>query len=466
MSTDDRSHRWRQLLSYQRVGHKTPPEPYEEAHRTDYDKDYDRIVFSSAFRRLHDKTQVFPLSTSDYTRTRLTHSIESSCVGRSLGQLAGQCLLKQGVTGVNPAHLGTIVAAACLAHDIGNPPFGHSGEDAIQQWANKRWPEAGGLPSLFKSDAEWKDVLRFEGNAQGFRILNRLQSRDQRGGLRYTVATIGAMSKYPCPSEGDGWARDKRRVSQKKFGYFQDDAELAEEAFGALGLPRRAPGVYARHPLAFLVEAADDICYAVIDLEDSVELKLIAPEEAYALLEAVAPSRKPHEPGRLERWEWEAKLSRARSRAIGGLVQKCVEVFEEAVPKMEEGEWEMSLVDVRDDVRGPLDAIKKLTREKGYQSERVLEIESAGFKTLGGLLDMFANAVMADRPNKQEKKLRQLLPLEYLQRPERRGSERDALIEALTPYQRLLCVTDYISGMTDGFAVELYQRLSGIKLPT
>ncbi len=462
--SQERSNRWRQLLSCQRVGDPRERIPADAEDRTDYDKDYDRIVFSSAFRRLHDKTQVFPLSTSDYTRTRLTHSIEASCVGRSLGQLAGHRLCRQDVK-VDPAHLGTLVAAACLAHDIGNPPFGHSGEAAIQHWADKELRRAG-AERLFTSEAERQDLLRFEGNAQGFRILTRLQSRDQEGGLRYTVATLGAMSKYPCPSTREGWERDKARVSQKKFGYFQDDAALAQQAFGALGLPEHAPGVYARHPLAFLVEAADDICYAVIDLEDSVELKLIEPGEACALLDRIARRPPSNDGRRLERWEWEARLSRARSRAIGVLIHACVDTFAAEVRRMEAGEWETSLVDVREDVHAALGAITDLTRENGYWSERVLQIESAGFKTLGGLLDMFAWAVVTDAPDKEQKKLRQLLPLEYLQRPPRPESDRKAAIAALSPYQRLLCVTDYVSGMTDGFAVELYQRLSGIKLPT
>jgi dGTPase len=462
--SNERSNRWRKLLSCKRVGDSREPTLPKPGERTDYDKDYDRIVFSSAFRRLHDKTQVFPLSTSDYTRTRLTHSIEASCVGRSLGQLAGHRLCKQEVA-VDPAHLGTIVAAACLAHDIGNPPFGHSGEAAIQHWA-RRELQGVGADNLFDNEAQRQDVLRFEGNAQGFRILNRLQSRDQVGGLRYTVATLGAMSKYPCPSSSEGWERDRGRVSQKKFGYFQDDAALAQEVFGALELPERAPGIYARHPLAFLVESADDICYAVIDLEDSVELKLIEARDACELLDRIARRSPSNDGRRLERWEWEARLSRARSQAIGVLIGACVDVFDDEVVKMEAGEWETSLVDVRDHVRESLEAITELTREKGYWSERVLQIESAGFRTLGGLLDMFVWAVVTDTPDKEQRKLRQLLPLEYLQHPRHAEPKRDEAIARLTPYQRLLCVTDYVSGMTDGFAVELYQRLSGIKLPT
>lgn len=506
-----RTERWRQLLSPHRVGsplkegavekEKAAP-PRDERlipdERTQYEQDYDRIVFSSEFRCLHDKTQVFPLSSSDYTRTRLTHSIEASCVGRSLGQLAGRHLvLKQGVE-VEPSHLGTIVAAACLAHDIGNPPFGHSGEAAIQHWVEQRMaaPEVGhGSPfasatewkhwveqrlvapearrgSPFASAAEWKDLQSFEGNAQGLRILTRLQSRERWGGLRYTAATLGAMSKYPRPSVlPAGRTPVKGRVSEKKFGYFQDDKKLAVEAYQVLGLKEREPGVFSRHPLAFLVEAADDICYAVIDLEDSAKLGLIPMEEACKLLEGVLPSP-PKVDARQPPAHLETRMAQARARAIGLLISACVKVFLDHAEEMEEGTWETPLVSADSDVREQLDSIKNITRRKGYESERVLQIESAGFKTLGGLLDMFASAVVTDSPNREERKLRQLLPMESFQRPEfaeldaHKPPGRDAAIERLSKYQRLLCVTDYISGMTDGFAVELFQRLSGIKLPT
>lgn len=467
----ERTERWRQLLSAHRVGdppHRAPLDSRDE--RTEFDKDYDRIVFSSAFRSLHDKTQVFPLSTSDYTRTRLTHSIEASCVGRSLGQLAGRSLNAQGVE-VEPARLGTIVAAACLAHDIGNPPFGHSGEAAIQHWVERNFPrfepvEKPDARHPFALEGEWRDLASFEGNAQGFRILNRLQSRNRDGGLRYTVATVGAMSKYPTPSVlPDRRERTKRGpISEKKFGFFQDDAQLAREVFGKLGLVEREPYVFSRHPLAFLVEAADDICYAIIDLEDSGKLGLIPLETVCALMEDVAAMQPNFRPLR-DKVDWESRLGRARAGAVFALIQECVMAFAEHIRAMEAGRFEQSLVSARPEASQKLEAITDITREKGYWSERVLQIEAAGFRTLGGLLDMFVPAVLADTPDREQKKLRQLLPLEFFQRPGPYEEDRDEAIRRLSPYQRLLCVTDYVSGMTDGFAVELYQRLSGIKLP-
>jgi dGTPase len=305
----------------------------------------------------------------------------------------------------------------------------------------------------------------FEGNAQGFRILNRLQSRNRDGGLRYTVATVGAMSKYPRPSVLPGRRdKDKGRISEKKFGFFQDDLVLAREVYRALGLTEREPDVFSRHPLAFLVEAADDICYTVIDLEDSAKLGLIPMEQACMLLEELASTQDGFRPV-TKKVDGETRLGRARAGAIFALIQECVAVFSESVEAMEVGRFEKALVAARAGMDEKVEAIKTITQEKGYWSERVLQIEAAGFRTLGGLLDMFAPAVLADRPNREEKKLRQLLPLEFFQRPGPYEEDRDAAILRLRPYERLLCVTDYVSGMTDGFAVELYQRLSGIKLP-
>jgi dGTPase len=243
----ERIERWERLLSSERLGESnsyTPPEG-----RSRFDQDYDRIVFSSAFRRLQDKTQVFPLSQSDYTRTRLTHSVEVSCVGRSLGQLAGKFLQKEGVleqTSISYGDVGTIVAAACLAHDTGNPPFGHSGESSIQQWADMSFKSPASqefrLAELITGGAEQQDFLNFEGNAQSFRIYSKLQGRERRGGLRLTLATIGALTKYPRASIIDESLKGSD-VAYKKFGYFQDDRDLALEVFRGLGLLEQVPPV-------------------------------------------------------------------------------------------------------------------------------------------------------------------------------------------------------------------------------
>ncbi len=459
---------WRQWLSSHRVGDKRsapcPPDGPDE--RTGFDKDHDRIVFSGAFRDLHDKTQRFPRAPGVAPRTRLTHSIEAASVGRSLGQRVGQVLVRQGVD-VDPAHLGTLVATACLAHDLGKPPFGHAGEAALQHWMEQRFPpfDPAAPPGPFATEGERQDLMCFEGSAQAFRLLARLQARNRDGGLRYTVATLGTLSRYPRPSVLPGRRdKDPSRVSERTFGYVQDDAQLAREVYRTLGLVEREPDVFSRHPLAFLVEAADEMCDALIDLEDAARLGLVAPREACELMESVAAMQRGFRPLK-DRVDVDARLGVARAGAIFALIQECVAAFEHGLEALEAGRFERPLLATRPEARGRLGDITSLTRQLGHQSERVLQLEAAGFQTLGGLLDLFVPAVLADAPDRHQRALRQLLPLELFQRPGPYVEERDAALEPLTPYQRLLCVTDYVCSMTDGFAAELYQRLSGIQRP-
>ena len=282
-----RQEQWTKSLSYQRLFGMSYPAT--ENSRSEYQRDYDRIVFSSAFRRLQDKTQVFPLSQTDYTRTRLTHTLEASSVGRTLGILAGKHLIKSGLA-CEPEDIGTIVATAALAHDLGNPPFGHSGESAIQTWARQHLPkpESGAMVAkatlrvrragseiIPMSAEELADFHSFEGNAQGFRILVRTGARTRKGGMRPTLATLGAMTKYPRPSMLRGYTFKQNAISEKKPGYFQNDGAMALRAFRNLGMIEKELGVFSRHPLAFLTEAADDICYSIADLEDGFKLGVV-----------------------------------------------------------------------------------------------------------------------------------------------------------------------------------------------
>ena len=255
---------WEKLLSNERLGAGRAP---GSAERTAFQQDYDRIVFTSAFRRMKDKTQVFPLSKSDYVRTRLTHSLEASCVGRSLGAVVGrEIIARHGLKDVESGDFGAIVAAACLAHDIGNPPFGHAGEDAIREW----FRSSGILQRHGFSAAQKADFERYEGNAQGFRIVSRLQSPANPGGLQLTSAVLAAFTKYPRPSQLDVELEGK---SGNKFGFFQQDADNFARVAAATGLVERIPGrAWRRHPLAFLVEVADDTCYLIVDLEDAARL--------------------------------------------------------------------------------------------------------------------------------------------------------------------------------------------------
>lgn len=464
-----RTDRWRQLLSPHRVGDKKdrvciPDGPDE---RTGFDKDHDRIVFSSAFRGLHEKARPFPPSPGDVPRTCFSHGIEASSVGRSLGQLVGRMLVRQGVD-VDPTHLGTVVATACLARDLGQPPFGAAGEAALQHWVEQRFPrfhpEAPTGPAHpFATEGERQDLARFESPAQGFRILTRLQARNRDGGLRYTVATLGAMSRFPRPSVLPGrreWHRE--RVSERAFGYFQDDAQLAREVFRTLGLTEREPDVFSRHPLAFLVEAADDLCETLRGLEDLARGRLLPSEEACDLLEDVAWLRRPFRPLK-DKVDLEARLGVARAGAISALIQECVAAFEAGVEALEAGRFEQPLVSARPETRERVEAITTLLRQKAEENEHVLQREAAGYQTLGGLLELFVPAVLTDVPDRRQRALRRLLPPKLFQRPGPYVEERDAAIEPLTPYQRLLCVVDHLSALSERAAVELYQHLAGFQ---
>lgn len=480
-----RSDLWKTLLSDERLyGRSFPP---DEDRRSEFQRDYDRIIFSSAFRRLQDKTQVFPLSGSDYTRTRLTHSLECSSVGRTLGILAAKHLQSFGVA-CEPHDVGTIVATAALAHDLGNPPFGHSGEAAIQSWAQAhlhRSPISGapaadlqkarfharrtGAASIAMSPSELADFHSFEGNAQGLRILVRTSARTRKGGMRPTLATIGAMAKYPRPSLLEHQASEPTRVAEKKPGYFQNDAPMAMKAFRALGLQERTPGVFARHPLAFLTEAADDICYAIADLEDGFKLGIVSFQEIRDVMLPLAEKDRGF--GELSHLDESARLARIRASALQVLVAACARAFRAALTEMENGDLATPLLD-RTGLAQEYAALKGLAKERVYRHDRVLLIEYAGYSTIGGLLDMFYAALCEPKVASRDEKLRRLLPLEFLWRPGKakrlaatRGDPVSFYLDLMTPYERLLAVTDYVSGMTDRFAVQLFQRLSGIRLP-
>src|SRR6267378_2881740 len=327
---------WTQLLSSHRLGQK------QDAHdqsRSAFEQDYDRIIFSHPFRRLQDKTQVHPLPVEDFVHTRLTHSLEVSSVGRSLGKKVGEQILKRHPELNEKFSLfdvGAIVAAASLTHDLGNPPFGHAGEDAISDFFRHHVFGQGFQPRVTK--AQWEELVRFEGNAQGFRILNKSEY-----GLKLTFATLGAFTKYPCPAFFP--QRDKTKKSQKKFGFFESEEELFGEVASSLGLIRREKNVWCRHPLAFLVEAADDICYSIIDLEDGCRLGLVGFEETVDLLAPILGDK-------LDRAKLakgtglNEKLGILRAMAIGELIDAATVVFLDHEQAMLDGQFDMALMDL------------------------------------------------------------------------------------------------------------------------
>ncbi|OWT74655.1 MULTISPECIES: dGTP triphosphohydrolase [unclassified Achromobacter] len=477
---------WERLLTPQRLGKRAAPE--EQDPRSEFTRDNDRIVFSSAFRRMQDKTQVFPLAKSDYVRTRLTHSLEVASVGRSLGMRAAERIRRvcpEAATVVRPDEVGMIVASACLAHDIGNPPFGHAGESAIQEWFSRAPEGREFLSCSGMSAAERADLEAFEGNAQGFRILTRLQYPQQRGGMHLTAAMLATFAKYPGAStaaDADGAA-----IGRHKFSYMQSEADLFEEVAAMTGLlPRSQPAgsatppaassapspapspapsqatspavplAWHRHPLAFLVEAADDICYHVMDIEDGYKAGVVSYEQ---LLSLHQPWRDAHIDGRAEQMGTDAqKAEFYRAKTIGKLIDDVVDQFEASLPGMLDGSFDRELV-----LGIPRSAafrhFKDVARERVYRHQAVLEIEACGFEVISGLLSAFLGAVEdnAARGEKgQSVRTRTLLHL----MPGARGD-----FATLRPYERALCVTDFVSGMTDTYAVEFYQRIRGITLP-
>ena len=440
---------WEKLLSADRPGAgKAPGNP----ERTAFQQDYDRIVFTSAFRRMKDKTQVFPLSKSDYVRTRLTHSLEASCVGRSLGAVVGrEIIARHGLRDVESGDFGAIVAAACLAHDIGNPPFGHAGEDAIREW----FRTSGLLDRHPFTPAQRADFERYEGNAQGFRILTRLQN-PANPGLQLTSAVLATFTKYPRPSH---LASELDGKSGKKFGFFQQDAEAFGRVARSTGLIERIPGTaWRRHPLAFLVEVADDTCYLIVDLEDAARLGFVPYKDAECLLGELAGNAVSGR--RLERLhDPKERLEYLRAKAIGRLLESAAAVFLENEDAILNGEFDDELLD-KSPVAIPLQAILKLAKETIYTARPALEIETAGFEVLGGLLALFASAVEAgagqERLTTREKMLLKLLPAQFLGH----GGQPD-----LDPYVRLLQVADFVAGMTDSYAVDMYRKLKGIDMP-
>lgn len=436
--------RWATLLSHQRLG-RTASKEGERLPRTTFQRDYDRIVFSSAFRRLHDKTQVFPLPENDHVHSRLTHSLEVSCVGRSLGTSVGQQILERHPDLkplLDARDFGDIVAAACLAHDIGNPPFGHAGEDAIGSW----FVENGGYLDAL-TEKERTDLEKFEGNAQGFRILTRLQI-PQNPGLQLTLATLAAFTKYPREA---GPRPEGATVAQKKHGFFQAEKEMFETVAEGVALSPvtldSGLRAFTRHPLAFLVEAADDICYSILDLEDGFHLDKVGFDETYAHLEAIATRDPTYKPP--ERDPGKEPIAYLRAKAINQLIQETCALFLDQEAALLDGTVKEPLADGIPSAE-PLDRIASLTRAKCYRARDVVEIELAGYEVLHGLLSEMVPAVLAARPTAKQSRYLDLLPAR---------SMGDA-----PPYQRLLFVTDYLSGMTDSFAVSLFRKTRGTAL--
>jgi dGTPase len=447
------SMQWSQLLCAERLGKSGQPRPHDPS-RSPFRRDSDRLTFSTAFRRLQDKTQVFPLADNDYVRTRLTHSLEVASVGRSLGSRVGATICaRHPDLKAHGSDFGEIVFAAALAHDLGNPPFGHSGEDAIRHWFHTSPVAAAASQGL--EAAQRADIGSYEGNAQGFRLITRLQMPDNPGGLQLTHATLGAFTKYPRESIIPQGVH--HGASAKKFGFNQSECAHFESVAEHCGLLRRAPAAswWARHPLAFLVEAADDICYRLVDFEDGFRVGELAYEEVRDSFLALMPDDQ--KPTRLHDAHTDGRrVQILRAIAIGCAIEEAAEVFLENESAILSSAFDMPLIEAGTR-REAWAEIQRRSIETIYATPRGVKIEAAGFEVLGGLLDVFVSALSElDAYPKRSGKLLQLVP------PENLGPGR---LPDSEPYPRLMKILDFVSGMTDSYALELYKNVRGIALP-
>lgn len=446
---------WQKLLSDTQLGTEDNLQTSKPDGRSQFQKDFDRIVFSPAFRRLQDKTQVFPLPESDFVHTRLTHSLEVSVVGRSLGNLVGEQIVKRHSELKNDYtkfHFGEIVAAACLAHDIGNPPFGHSGEDAISEYF--RSGNGKRFEDIITDKKKWNDLTKFEGNAQGFRIITKLQNPKVNGGLRLTHATLAALTKYPKESLTNTSVSTKKIY--KKFGFFQSEKDVFQNIAEHTGLIKFniSENFWCRHPLSFLVEAADDICYRIMDLEDGFRLGLVSFNETEELLKNLI--RVDIVKDYSERDETD-RIGYLRAKSINELIKELAQVFLDNEDGILNANLEEELISLIPGAQG-LEEIEKLSIEKIYRHRSVVEREAAGYEVLSGLLDSFITAFnewLDGNLSPKNRTIVNLLPKRILN-----SSNKDTEI-----YERMLMIIDFVSGMTDSFAISLFRKIKGISLP-
>lgn len=445
---------WEQLLSLKRFGDTNKRLRKEQNEtRLGFEVDYDRIIFSSAFRSLQDKTQVIPLSKTDFVHTRLTHSLEVSVVGRSLGRLAGQKILEKHphlktIHGYQMNDFGAIVAAASLAHDIGNPPFGHSGEKAIGEYFSL------GNGKRFKdqlSAKEYQDLIKFEGNANGFRILTE-DRPGVEGGIRLSYATLGAFIKYPKESLPH---KPTRNIGDKKFGVFQTEMEIFKEIADELGLIPVRTGQeigYVRHPLAFLVEAADDICYTIIDFEDGINLGLI--NEEYALEYLINLVKDSINTAKYHLLTSTAdRLSYLRALAINTLITEAVDLFLENEEAILAGEFHESLFD-KSRYEAQIRDIIKISIERIYQSEEVINKEIAGYKMLSHLLDTYTGAFLPEN-EKEDSNYNHLV---------KKSVPKLEIPTEQSVYRTLLQICSHTASLTDGNTVASFEKYNGMRL--
>lgn len=436
---------WEQLITSLRFGQEHYQRSANTDVRSEFQRDFDRLIFSAPFRRLQNKTQVFPLPGSVFVHNRLTHSLEVSCVGRSLSDGVGEVLKSR-----HPENshlfdaLGAIVSSACLAHDMGNPPFGHSGEKAIETY----FSEGKGIRLQEQLTAQqWTDCTHFEGNANAFRLLTHQFAGRREGGFVLTYSTLASIVKYPFSSHD---------APKNKFGFFADDEASYLRIAEKLGIPALATDktIFARYPLVYLVEAADDICYQIMDIEDAHKLRILTTDETKSLLLGFFDAeRREHILSRMSTIsDVNEQIAYLRSCAIGTLVDACKEVFLDNERNILDGTFSGALIKHIDPLRREAyDICAKLAVKKIYRSGEVLDVELAGYKIIYILMEELMEAVL--NPDKAySRQLLQRIPQQY-----EIGRE--------TIYGKCLAILDYIAGMTDVYALDLYQKITGMSLP-
>lgn len=442
---------WKQLISNKRLGQESR-HAIRHDDRSEFKRDYDRLIFSAPFRRMQNKTQVFPLPGSIFVHNRLTHSLEVASVGMSLGNDVAHCVMKTRPELADTlfTQIGTIVSTACLAHDMGNPPFGHSGEKAIQTF----FTEGKGAYLKDRLSPElWNDITHFEGNANAFRLLAHRFKGRRDGGFVMTYTTLASIVKYP-------FASALAEKGHGKFGFFSTEADIFCRIADDLGIIRKSadgyPAEYARHPLVYLVEAADDICYEIMDIEDAHKLKIVTYEETKRLfLDFFDEMGQNHIMQRIhdeEITDDNEKVIYMRACVINALERACVDAFMRHEDEIMRGEFSGSLIDNIDDrLVKVYHNCTELSKKRIYKSKPVLDVELSGFKIMDSLMEVMTEAAV----NPQRFYSRQLIS--------RVSSQYD--ISAPDLETRIMAVIDYISGMTDVYALDIYQKINGISLP-
>ncbi|EHH1283291.1 deoxyguanosinetriphosphate triphosphohydrolase [Vibrio parahaemolyticus] len=432
--------KWEKLLSTKRYGQNHVKD--KEQYRSDFHKDYDRIVFSSAFRRLGRKTQVHPMANHDHIHTRLTHSMEVSSVGRSLGNHIGAFLQSEDELpdNITPDDIASIVQAACLAHDIGNPPFGHAGEYAIRHWFSENLDKL-----AYDNPHELKDLTIFEGNAQGYRVVSKIESNFNQGGLRLTYATLGTLVKYP-------WSSGHANADIKnKYNFFTSERNDAVDVFRELGL--KVGQNICRHPLSYLMEAADDICYKILDIEDALELNILRFEEVSEIFRLLAGQESSDiQNAKDSNLTNRNRIIPLRSKAIENLIEQCVIAFKTNYFSIMDGSFEGDLISHIGDVeKVGLTKAKDVTNNNIFLHQRKIELEIGAYTTLGNMLDAFITAINEIKLGKPTFKSKRILDL----------VGPTPSIDQMSHHECYMRVMDLVSGMTDNHATYIANQLAG-----